>query len=248
LDSESSHALHRPDLAAYVLGKLDPKEREAFQARLETCAECAREVQELGIAPLLLMRATPHVGSPSDDLRRRVLRAVAAESSRSEPPDIDPSVRVGGPRWFSLRWAGAAAAVLVAGVILGGMSLPLFHPAPRPQIAAAPVIHLAPPTGSAAATARMHPIVGGTSIDLTVKGLAPTPAGYYYVCWLVGTGDTIQNPNEVSVGSFTRSGSAAFTVHWETGADLNRYSLLRVTLEPDDGEPRGRGPTVLEQV
>jgi len=82
-------------------------------------------------------------------------------------------------------------------------------------------------------------------IQLRVENLPPPPPGRRYVCWFVGPGDSLAVPNRVDAGSFTtdRRGQARVTL---TGAaPAQRFPLLGVTLEPDDGNPQRRGPKVL---
>jgi anti-sigma factor ChrR (cupin superfamily) len=58
-DPDIAHA----DIAGWVLGALDPDESERFQAHLETCDECQREVAELSPSSsqifILIRPATP---------------------------------------------------------------------------------------------------------------------------------------------------------------------------------------------
>ena len=49
-DPDIAHA----DIAGWVLGALDPDESERFQAHLEICDECQREVAELSPSATLL--------------------------------------------------------------------------------------------------------------------------------------------------------------------------------------------------
>src|SRR5205814_2069513 len=107
-------------------------------------------------------------------------------------------------------------------------------------------IHLAAAGGgSGSGTAVVRDTEGGRSIELTVRGLPPPPAGSYYTCWLVADDDTAQRQDRVSVGSFTTPGQGPVTLRWETAADLARYPHLGVTLEPANGNPLKQGPKVL---
>ena len=49
------------DIAGWVLGAPDPDESERFQAHLEICDECQREVAELSPSATLLEAAAPGV-------------------------------------------------------------------------------------------------------------------------------------------------------------------------------------------
>jgi anti-sigma factor RsiW len=73
------------DVAAYVLGALDPAELAEFRAHLESCVVCADELADLQrIADVLPMAAPQHTAPRS--LRRRVMRSVRADRAGVEAP------------------------------------------------------------------------------------------------------------------------------------------------------------------
>jgi hypothetical protein len=55
---------HRFDVGVYVLGALDPPEREAFEAHLDGCASCRAELTAVAGLPGLLSRAAAPVVDP----------------------------------------------------------------------------------------------------------------------------------------------------------------------------------------
>src|SRR5689334_15502989 len=58
--------------AAYVLDALEPRELRAYERHVGGCANCRREVRELGAAAAALALAVPPADPPAD-LRGRVL-------------------------------------------------------------------------------------------------------------------------------------------------------------------------------
>src|SRR6202034_1076390 len=75
-DPDIAHA----DIAGWVLGALDPDESERFQAHLETCDECQREVAELSPSATLLEAAAPGLDLATGpelpaDLQARTVRS-----------------------------------------------------------------------------------------------------------------------------------------------------------------------------
>jgi hypothetical protein len=125
----SEHEQFAEDLALYSLGSLHGVEQAALEAHLATCASCQHELQLLrGDVSLLALTA---VGpKPPARSRQRLMSAIAAEprlpntatatiapglQPRSQPP-WQPSTS---PSWWqafgwpTLRWAAAAALVLV---------------------------------------------------------------------------------------------------------------------------------------
>lgn len=110
----------RESTGLYVLGALTPADRAAFEAHLQTCADCTAEVRAL--QPVV--DALPHgimAVEPSADLRRRVLTAAATARTPSIPLS-ETATRERArptPRWSGtiLTWGGwvaAAASIAVA--------------------------------------------------------------------------------------------------------------------------------------
>ncbi len=222
------HVAPHPDLAGYLLGALDPAEAAAFERHLEGCEACRAEVAELQGAAELLERAEPPVEVPPG-LRERTFAAVerAATGERRG-------------RW--LRLAAVAAAVVVA--LFGGMLVSQSGPfGDRGRVVELAL--QAPEGGPASASARIRRVDGRLEVDMEVSGLAPNPPGTTYECWFVGAGDTLERPNRVSAGTFTVADDGRASLHLTSGADLERFPTMGVTLEADGGDPRRSGDKVL---
>jgi hypothetical protein len=94
---------HRLDVEVYVLGALEPGEREVFETHLAGCRECARALAEVAGLPGLLSRVpAPDAPDPSDP----------------PPQDLLPTTLARVRRRRRAGWALAAVAVVVA--LLGG--------------------------------------------------------------------------------------------------------------------------------
>jgi hypothetical protein len=232
------HREPQPDVAGYVLGTLDEPEATAFGAHLSHCAACRDEVRDLqGLASLLAESTVPELPS---DLEAKTMAAVGAAAVPGPPRQLSA-----GPSGKVMRFPRrvllvAAAAIVVVGLAVG-LVASLGSSAPRLS-----TVRLADPAGgSARGTATVRATPAGLTIDMRVAGLAPSPPGTHYTCWLVGPGDSLTHQNRVSVGSFTVPSSGAADVHWTTSADLSRFPNLGVTLEPDNGNPLHQGPKVL---
>jgi hypothetical protein len=102
-----------------------------------------------------------------------------------------------------------------------------------------------PVGGPARASASVHRVDGRLEVDMEVSGLAPNPPGTTYECWFVGAGDTLERPNRVSAGTFTVGADGHASLHLTSGADLERFPTMGVTLEADGGDPRRSGDKVL---
>src|SRR5437763_10717805 len=82
------HPGFHPDLGGYVLGTLEPSEREAFEAHLGTCEVCRAEVEELSVLPPLLRRATTAApAQPPAGLRERTFAAVERAAAERAAPE-----------------------------------------------------------------------------------------------------------------------------------------------------------------
>ena len=106
------HERLRHSLGAYVLGGLEPAERDVVERHLEECPACRVEVGELAPLPGLLRRlpeAEPPL-TPPVELAERLVAAAAAE-------------RRGQRRRLRLWQAAAAVAALAAGSVVAGFTL-----------------------------------------------------------------------------------------------------------------------------
>jgi anti-sigma-K factor RskA len=217
-----------PDLAGYVLGALDAGEQAAFEQHLAGCDTCRAEVEELQSLPALLDRAAPPIEVPQG-LRERTFAAVerAAAGSRRRGP--------------LLHLAAVAAALVVA--LVGGVVVSQLGGGGRGE-----VIELAlsaQPGKTGRATVELRREGDGVAVDMEVNGLAPNPPGSVYECWFVGPGDTLQQPNRVSAGTFTVGAGGRASLHMHSAADLRRFPVMGVTLETDGGNPVRTGEKIL---
>jgi len=112
--SENGHDRHRDELAAYLLGALEPGEAAELERHLAGCEECRTELEWLRPAVQLLPESVERV-EPPPQLRGRLMEQVRAEAAST--PESRPARRwsIGGR---SLRpVAGLAAIVLVVAAV-----------------------------------------------------------------------------------------------------------------------------------
>jgi len=114
MSAETDHERWRDDLAAYLLGALEPGEAADFERHAAGCKECRDELRWLRPAVQGLPEAVERV-EPPPALRARVL---AEARSDTEPAAAAPPRRP--RRLFGLRpIAGLAAVALVAAAVVG---------------------------------------------------------------------------------------------------------------------------------
>lgn len=204
------------DVAAYVLGALDPIEVETFERHLEDCPECRDEVTTLQQVATALPMAAPQQRAPKS-LRRRVLAAVQEEAKpiASQQPQVRTGI--GRPNWLwgGVVLAGACAAIALA--VLVGVDL---STGTHTRVIQAQVSGI---SGSAS----LH-LSGGRG-QLIVHHLSPPPPGHIYEMWLKRPR---RAPAPTSVlFSVTSSGEG------EIGLPprLRGVTQILVTPEPDGG-------------
>jgi anti-sigma-K factor RskA len=215
------------DLAAWLLGELEPEAERAFATHLRDCEECRSEAAELDPLPGLLATAAPPFTVPAG-LEARTFEAIE---------------RAAGTRRRRRRWrvpiavgavtAAAAAAVAVGVVVLrdGGDRLTLES--------------VAGEAVDVSATVQVTDV--GREVTLDIDRLAdPRPDGVYEL-WFVAPDDTRRRPDRISAGTFHPSADGTGRVRLVAAADPQRYPRLSVTLEPADGNPRRTGPEVLRE-
>jgi anti-sigma-K factor RskA len=112
--SENGHDRHRDELAAYLLGALEPGEAAELERHLAGCEQCRTELEWLRPAVQLLPESVERV-EPPPQLRGRLMEQVRAEA---ETPAGPQRSRGQGIRGWSLRpVAGLAALVLIVAAV-----------------------------------------------------------------------------------------------------------------------------------
>jgi anti-sigma-K factor RskA len=249
--------------AEYVLGVLDPGDRQAFESHLRTCSLCLAEVHSLRRVTDALSRSVPQ-RSPRPELRARVLSSVTGKSAIHER---DVRRRNYAAIWLPL----AAGIVLVAG--LGGYARVLqgrvtnlearLDVAERRATAAEQatlearhaadgartvLAVLAAPDLTRVDLAGLKPSPGASARALwsrnrgmvfTVAGLPAAPAGRVYQVWVV-TG-----PAPVSAGLLDLDRSGTASAFFQTPPDIAAPVAVAVTLEPAGGVPAPTGEMYL---
>jgi anti-sigma-K factor RskA len=209
--------------AAYVLGALDPAERDAFEKHLLTCDDCAARVRELRPVPALLAGLgeqdflTRPTGAlhpaaddqPPDPLLPALLRAVRRENRRRH--------------WLTGSLIGLAAACLLALVVA---VWPSSSPHPARAVA---MTALAPSPVSA--TVALQAKKWGTEIDLNCRYTNDTlPAGYEYELVAIDRGN-----HQEQLGSWTLDPGRPIV--YKTGTALPENQIKSVQIQLPDGTP-----------
>ncbi len=216
----SDHADYREWAAAYVLGALEPGEVRRFEAHLDECELCRRDVAEFAPIPALLARIqSPEQAVMPDGVTRRARSRIRAEHAalvRSRQ------------RW---RWVAVSAAlVAVAAIVtLAGAAL---SGSDAPEAMAMVVDAEAVP-----AQISVSPRAWGSAIDLRLEELPPLDL---YVAWAVdrdGTWQQVAAWGPTPGGRAVVSASSSFTTAELAGVVVtsgDRATTL-VTAHPADG-------------
>ena len=210
------------EVAAYLLGKLEPEEAERFEAHLDGCADCRRHLEELGGLPALLAQAAPATPVP--------------EAGVAEAPVPDRRA------WWRRRWVlvAVAAALVVALAVPGAL---LVFGGGGGEVTRLTLVAAEGAQGRGQVT--ITRTSAGRSFDVRIEGLDSPPAGSLYELWAVSPQDTLERPQRVSLGTFTVAADRSAHLTAFTAAPADRFPVVGVTLEPVDGNPARTGPRVL---
>jgi anti-sigma factor RsiW len=212
----------REELGGYVLGALEPAERDAVAAHLARCPECAVEHARLAALPALLAHAEGlEIPAPPPAVAERVLDQIALERGPRRRARRRGRRRM--PAWISAR---ALVAGALAGAVLGaGVTALVLR---DDEAAPAPASYSLVLEGSSGASARakLAPGRGGTEVHLWVKGLPPGGDTVYEV--------RCERPGwSASAGTFRADARGRAYVVLTTAARLGEYERIRVVRRSD---------------
>jgi anti-sigma-K factor RskA len=240
------HEWIQDDLAAYVLGGLDPRETARIEQHLHGCAPCHSIVRDYAATLEILPLALPPV-LPAPRTRLALQERLRTDVRR---PPVVPARR---PWWPPRRWPLPRAAVaglllILLGVGLAGTGLWSPVPAPEPpgvvhQLRARDGVRLVTLAGSTAAPTASGELVLTADLaeaGVAVRGLPPLPPDRSYQVWFARPDGTWASGGVFRVDP---QGRAEALVRLP-GA-LTAYSGCWITEEPGDGSLVPTGPLVL---
>ena len=216
----------REELGGYVLGALEPGERDAVAAHLATCPACAAEHERLAVLP---DAAGPRRGARDPGRAARRSRSACSTGSRASAASGACVRRRGLPaaharprrRRRRARRRGARRRRHGARGDLGG---------DEGAATGAQYALVLSGTQGASARAELEPGRGGTEVHLWVKGLPPGAEAVYEVrCERSGW--------SASAGTFRADARGRAYVVLTTAARIGEYERIRVVrARPDDAE------------
>jgi anti-sigma-K factor RskA len=261
----TEHDALRDQIELYVLGALAPDERNAFEAHLASCAECAAHVRELSPVAQLLAYVPPQ-HEPAAALRARVQASIGA-LPRAAPAAVASTSRAAVP------WLAAAASLMLAAALgvyalslrsrIGALELRLQEAAERAAAGERQVADLRRATAEVRSQVAVLTAPDVQRIDLAGQAAAPqssahafwsrsrglvftaanlpsTPAGKTYQLWVL-----TKQPNPISAGVFKPDREGRVAATFETPIDLPQPVGMAVTVESEGGVPSPSGEKYL---
>jgi anti-sigma-K factor RskA len=230
--TETNHERWSDDLAAYMLGALDPEETAELERHALGCQRCRNELRWLTPAVQVLPDSVERL-EPPQELRSRILAEVradvAGEARRSARQDSRATLRERFSAWLqdsgsgpvSRRPALSLAALMlivaaVAGYAIGGSG------GSGDGASASTVAAVGQPPGITAQVLRE-----GDQGTLRLTNVANLPDNRVLEAWVRREGE-VEPVRELFVPD--RSGSASTTI-----GDMRHVDLVMVTTEPAGG-------------
>jgi anti-sigma-K factor RskA len=222
--SETDHDPRQGEIAAYLLGALEPDEAAALERHFAACVECRTELEWLRPAMQVLPESVERI-EPSPALRARVMEEVRADAPQPQPT-ASRSTASGfrhailgrlRPRVGLRPIAGLAAVALVFAVAIG-----YFAGDDRSGDGTSTVW-----VGGAAPGVMAKMVRSGDSGTLHLANVRPLPEGKVLEAWVRRDG-RIEPVRALFVPD--RSGKATTTI-----ADMRGVDTVMVTAEPAGG-------------
>jgi anti-sigma-K factor RskA len=117
--SAADHDRRSDEVAAYLLGALEPDEAAELERHLAGCEECRTELKWLRPAVQLLPESVERV-EPPRELRERLMEQVRSETETTRAPQRERGWRVGS---WSLRPAVSLAALALVVATVGAYAI-----------------------------------------------------------------------------------------------------------------------------
>ena len=233
-----------PNLAAFVVGGLEPEEAVEVRGHLASCPDCRHELEELRKVNRALEAAPPPADPPAY-LKDEILSLVRAEGlspSNKEEPEESSSLEEQRGSSITSRFnrlkdlriilpsvAAAAVVVMVAlGIFFGFMQ-------EEPPVA---TIQLLPTPREAAGlegywgVAELRPQPSGNQqVELKLNNFEEPKPNSYYELWFVS------GEKRISAGSFTSVGQGETRVMLNVPPEARKYHTLLITEEHMDNDP-----------
>jgi anti-sigma-K factor RskA len=220
--SETDHDRRRDDIAAYLLGALEPGETAELERHVAGCAECEEELQRLRPAVLALPETVERVEAPAA-VRGRLMEQVRSEVAGSQPA---PAARRPA-RWGPRPLAAFAALALVLAAI-GGYAISNSGPG-------GPGATTVFSGRSPGVTAEM--VRDGETGTLRLANLHQLPSDEVLQAW-VQRGKRVVSAKALFVPN--PDGTATATID-----DMQGVSTVMVTAEPRGGSAQPTGAPIV---
>ena len=220
--TDSDHNRWSEDLAAYMLGALEPGEAAELERHLEGCERCREEMRWLEPAVHSLPEAVERQ-EPPKQLRQSLMAEVRADAQPEERP-----ARVRSRRWILKPAVGFAVIALLVGGVVGYQ-----------------VGRDGGDEGGGASTIvrqingmTVTMVQEGDGGKLELAGVPQPPKDKVFEAWVERDGEVEAVPALIVPD---RNGHAETTI-----ADMSGVEAVMVTVEPRGGSEVPTGETVME--
>jgi anti-sigma-K factor RskA len=220
--NEIEHEGHRDELAAYLLGALEPGEAAALEQHLAGCEECCAELEWLRPAVLSLPEAVEATEAPAG-LRARIMGEIEADAKAKQAPSGFGWKRRS-PGLRSL--AGLAVVALLAAAFAG------YAIRDGDGGSDATTVTVGKPP---AVTAEM--IREGDSGTLRLANLHQLPADEVLQAW-VQRGERVESAKTLFVPNADGTATAVI-------GDMDGVDAVMVTAEPSGGSEQPTGEPIV---
>jgi anti-sigma-K factor RskA len=240
-----NYAEAHPNLAAFVLGGLEPEEAAEIRRHIASCTDCQSELEELRKVNRALEAAPPPAAPPAY-LKGEILSRVRAErlspSSKAGAAEASTSLKEQRrshrtPRFNRFKelrivLPSVAAAALVAVIALGVFFGFLREDAPVATIQLIPTPQEAVGLKGYWGVAEIRPQPSGNQqVELKLNNFEEPKPNSYYELWFVS------GEKRISAGSFTSVGKGETRVLLNVPPEASNYRTLLIT-----EEHVGKGP------